>query len=117
MRGGLVLFLVFLAGPAEAAKQTAAPNRFGAIAYHRASQAWGVSFDQERARDAALEALRQCGHARCEIVVRLRNGCGAVANGPRKFAAGRGATREEAETKALKGCGAGCDIVVWACTK
>lgn len=89
----------------------------GAIAYHRDSSGYGFSVDQRTARAAQVEALRQCGHQRCEVVVRLRNSCGAVANGPKKFAAGKGAARQEAETKALRSCGAGCEIVVWACTR
>ena len=63
------------------------------------------------------EARRVGGHERCEVVVRMRNSCGAVANGPKKFAVGKGAARQEAETKALKSCGAGCEIIVWACTR
>jgi hypothetical protein len=121
MKSVLLLLLGFLALPLEAAKQSATPNRFGAIAHHRASQSWGVSFDQSKARDAALEALKQCGHRNCEVVHRFKNGCAALADGPSKAFAASGTTREEAETKVLRVCagkgGAQCKPLAWACTK
>src|SRR5689334_18686002 len=75
MQRAFLLALGLLVLPAEAAKQSSIPNRFGAIAYHRESQSWGVSFDKARARDAAVEALRQCGHQRCEVVYLFKDGC------------------------------------------
>lgn len=102
----------------DAAKQSSVPNRYGAIAYHRATQSWGVSFDKPRARDAAVEALKQCGHRRCEVVHRFKNGCAALADGPKAIGTASGATRDEAETKALKRCGGGkCALIAWACTR
>ena len=103
--------------PAVAAKQSAVPNRFGAIAYHRASQSWGVSYDTARERDASVAALKQCGNRECEVVHKFKNGCAALAEGPKAWAASSGATRDEAETKALKRCGAGCKALAWACTR
>lgn len=118
MRGVLVCCcLLVLSFPLQAAKQSATPNRFGAIAYHRPSQAWGVSFDTARARDANVEALKQCGHRQCEVVHKFKNGCAALADGPKAAAAASGATRDEAETKALKRCGADCKPLAWACTR
>ena len=115
------VFLVFLSLwviPGEAAKQSAVPNRFGAIAYHRDTQSWGVAFDKPRARDAAVEALKQCAQQRCEIVQRFKNGCAALADGPKAAFASSGATRDEAETKALKRCASErCKVVAWACTR
>jgi hypothetical protein len=107
--------LVFIL-PVEAAKPSAIPNRFGAIAYHRASQSWGVSYDMARVRDASVTALKQCGHRECEVIHKFKNGCAALADGP-KAATASGATRDEAETKALRRCGAGCRPVAWACTR
>ena len=89
----------------------------GAIAYHRESASFGYAVNLNTSRDAQVEALKQCADARCEVVVRLRNDCGAVANGPKRFFVGKGATRPEAETKALRACGAGCEIAVWACSR
>jgi Domain of unknown function (DUF4189) len=102
---------------AATAKKSAVPNRFGAIAYHRPSQSWGVSYDMARERDASVAALQQCGNRECEVVHKFKNGCAALVDGPKTFAASPGATRDEAETKALKRCGAGCKLVAWACTR
>jgi hypothetical protein len=122
MRSVLALSVFFLVFPVQAAKQSAIPNRFGAIAYHRASQSWGVSYDTARARDASVEALRQCGNRECEVVHSFKNGCAALADGPKVLAPSSGATRAEAETKALKRCsglnrGASCTLIAWACTR
>jgi len=116
----LILAAALFADAAEAAKQSATPNRFGAIAYHRPTQSWGVSYNQPRARDASVEALKQCGHQRCEVIHKFKNGCAALVDGPKEKAAATasGATRDEAETKALKRCtGANCNLVAWACTR
>ena len=125
----LLLAVLLLAVPAASdattgkeSKLSATPNRFGAIAYHRASQSWGAGYGYARARDASVEALKQCGHRQCEIVHKFRNGCAALADGPKIQAAASGATRDEAETKALRRCGevnraATCNLVSWACTR
>jgi hypothetical protein len=117
MRVLLLLALLIATVPALAAKQSPVPNRYGAIAYHRASQSWGVSYDQARARDASVEALKLCGHQRCEVVLKFKNGCAALFDGPKAAVAVTGATRDEADTKALKRCGESCKPVAWACTR
>jgi len=117
MRRSFILAVVIAIFPVEAAKQSAVPNRFGAIAYHRASQSWGVSYDMARSRDAGVEALKQCGHRQCEVIHKFKNGCAALADGSKAAATSSGATRDEAETKALKRCGAGCRPIAWACTR
>ena len=103
--------------PVDAAKQSAVPNRFGAIAYHRDTHSWGVGYNHARARDANVEALKQCAQKQCEVVHKFKNGCAALADGPRAAAASSGATRDEAETKALRRCGADCKPIAWACTR
>jgi hypothetical protein len=117
MRGLLIVCLLLQGLPALAAKQSATPNRYGAIAFHRASQSWGVSYDTARARDAEVAALKQCGQRECVVVHKFKNGCAALASGPKSFAASSGATRDEAETKALQRCGAGCAALAWGCTR
>ena len=118
MRWLPALCAVLAALSAEAATKSATPNRFGAIAYHRASQSWGVSYDKTQAREAAVEALRQCGHPQCEVVHRFKNGCAALADGAKKAVAASGATRNEAEAKAVRLCGATeCRALAWACTR
>jgi len=114
--------LVFAACAALLAAQVHAaepkkPSFYGAIAYHRDSQSWGTSHEARTAREAKVGALERCGHARCEVVISVRNGCGALADGPKRTAVAPGVTRNEAETKALRKCGDGaCRIVAWACT-
>jgi hypothetical protein len=91
---------------------------FGAIAYEPARRAVGYSYDFKSAREAKLEALRQCAEPTCEVVVSFHNACGAVAQGQGRPFAVTGTTRAEAETKALRLCGQkACAIVAWACTK
>jgi len=103
-------------------KRSAVPNRFGAIAYHRASQSWGVGYNHARARDANVEALKQCGHGQCEVVHKFKNGCAALADGPKVQFSASGATRDEAETKTLRRCAevnrsASCNLIAWGCTR
>lgn len=101
-----------------AAAESKKPSYYGAIAYHRDSQSWGTSHEAKTARDAKVGALQRCGDRRCEVVIAIRNGCGALADGPKRPAAAAGATRDEAETKALRKCGGpACRIVAWACTR
>ena len=92
---------------------------YGAVAYERDSGAHGYAYDFSTERAASVAALRECGRRECEVLVAFRNGCGAVADGPvPQPIAARGATSDEAESKALKACGdPACRIVAWACTK
>jgi len=123
---GLLAAALLAAQPAAAetkpGKRSATPNRFGAIAYHRASQSWGVGYNHPRALDANIEALRQCGNGKCEVVHKFKNGCAALADGPKIQFAASGATRDEAETKTLRRCAevnkaASCNLIAWACTR
>jgi Domain of unknown function (DUF4189) len=93
------------------------PPPTGALAYHRDSGSFGYAVNATDSRSARIAALNQCGHPKCEVVVSLSKDCGAVANGPKRFVASRGATRQEAETRALRQCGDQCQIVGWACPR
>lgn len=118
--------LLFVAG-AVGAVATAAPtdaathpkkSAYGAIAYEPGRRATGYSYDFKSAREAKVEALRQCGDPACEVLVSFHNACGAIAQGPGKPFTVTGATPAEAQTKALRRCGhKACEIVAWACTK
>lgn len=92
---------------------------YGAIAYQPASGVFGYSYDWTAARDAEISALDECGDARCIVVASFSAGCGALAVGAQAYFADRGATRAEAETRALAGCGdpATCRVRAWACTR
>ena len=113
----LAVALFALAGPAPAAKVAKKPV-YGAIAYEPTRRATGYSYDFKTAREAKVEALRQCGEPACEVLVSFRNACGAAAQGRSRPFAATGATRAEAETKALRRCAdRTCAIVAWACTR
>lgn len=105
-----------LFSPAQA-REPPRSGLYGAIAYDASGGNYGFAVDRRNSRDARLEALRQCGQPKCEVVARLRADCGALAKGARKSVVQRGTTRQEAESKALRRCGEGCEIVVWACTR
>lgn len=100
-----------------AAREVSKNALFGAIAYHAQSGSVGYAADRSNSRDARIEALRQCAHPKCEVVARLRNDCGALSRGANKTVVEKGATRQEAEAKALRRCGEACEIVAWACTR
>lgn len=105
-----------LAVHAQAAKPKK-PAAYGAIAYYRPTQAWGTMHAAHSDREARVGALQRCGDKRCEVMIGIRNGCGALADGLIRPAAASGATRDEAETKALRKCGGeACRIIAWACT-
>ena len=107
-----------LAANAHGIQGKATKRAFGAIAYHRDSSSYGYSYDFASGREAKIEALKQCGHPKCEALVNFRSACAALAEGPKKAAAATGATRQEAETKALKRCASGeCKLLAWVCTK
>ena len=112
-----LVFAFAMATPVHAATH---PKKaaWGAIAYEPDRRATGYSYDFKTAREAKIEALKQCRDPACEVLVSFRNACGAIAQGPGKPFAVTGATRAEAQTKALRLCGhKACEIVAWACTK
>ena len=89
----------------------------GAIAFHPASGNFGYAVDRRSAREAKVAALKQCNDADCEVVLTLKNSCGALANYRQTYFVSRGATREEAQAKARRQCGPKCEVLVWACTR
>jgi hypothetical protein len=119
---GLIVLLACAAGagPAVAADKAKAANRtqfYGAIAYHGASGSFGWASDRRTSRDARIEALEQCGRQECVVVATLTRSCGALAKDSKKFIVQKGATRKEAEAKAMGKCGPHCEIAVWTCTR
>jgi len=114
-----VLFCFFLPSSFSvlAADKSARNSLHGAIAYHQASGSMGWATDRRTSREASTEALKQCGHEQCVVVASVTRNCAALAKNPKKFSVQKGATRQEAETKALAKCGAGCEVAVWTCTR
>jgi hypothetical protein len=95
---------------------------YGAIALQRDTGQLGYAYDAVTSRAAKIEALKQCAHPRCEVVTSFSNACGGLAReparGPKGYFHATGATRQEAETKALRLCAAKeCELTAWACTK
>jgi len=118
VRAAIAALLLACGGvEALAAPRDAKAGTFGAIAYHRGGGEWGWATDRRTSRDAGAEALRQCAHPRCEVVITVRNACAALARGPQQWKTSKGVTRGDAEAKALARCGAGCEVVAWTCTK
>ena len=114
----IALLLAAAGAPqSQAAESKKSAKATGAIAYHRESGSFGYAVNAKDSRTARVDALKQCAHPKCEVVASLSKDCGAVANGPKKFVASRGATRQEAETKALRLCGERCEIAGWACPR
>lgn len=89
----------------------------GSIAYHAESDSVGWATDRRTSREAKIEALRQCGHEKCEVVASVTTGCAALAREGKKFVVQKGITRQEAEAKAMRRCGAQCAIAAWTCTR
>jgi hypothetical protein len=112
---------MLLAAAATTASMAASPKSknslYGAIAYHQPSGSMGWATDRRTSREASIEALKQCGHEQCVVVASVTRNCAALARNPKKFAVQKGATRQEAETKALAKCGAACEVAVWTCTR
>lgn len=111
----LVAALPLAATGTEARKPRAAT--FGAIAHHPKGAEVGWASDRRTSREAGAEALKQCGHPRCEVVITVQNACAALARGRSQARAQKGVSRAEAESRALARCGEGCEIAAWACTR
>jgi hypothetical protein len=92
-------------------------SAFGAIAYHPESGSVGWATDRKTSREAKVEALRQCGHEKCEVMASVSRGCSVLARSTKKHAVQNGVTRQEAEAKALRRCGEQCEIAAWTCTR
>jgi hypothetical protein len=89
---------------------------WGAIAYNGKTGAFGYAIDRKTKREAETEAFSQCG-SNCDLIKTFRDSCGVVAVGGKRVVWDTGASREIAETKALRKCGGDtCKIAVWACT-
>jgi len=116
----IALFLVIAACSQSVAAREEVRVRagyHGAIAYHPESGSIGWATDRRTDREARVEALRQCGHERCEVVAAVTRGCVALARTGKTHVVQKGATRQEAEAKALRRCGARCEIAAWTCTR
>jgi hypothetical protein len=112
------IVLLLAAAVCQAAQPSKPKNAaYGAIAYHAASSSVGWASDRRTGREAGIEALKQCGRDECVVVATVSRACAALAKDAKKFVVQKGATRQEAETKALGKCGAQCEVAAWTCTR
>jgi hypothetical protein len=118
--GALALaMLVVLSGSAGAETQKREQPKgsgFAAIAQHKAGTEFGWTTGRRTAREAGADALKQCGHPRCEVVITVQNACAALVRGPKVSVARKGVSRQDAEAKSLSRCGPGCEVVAWVCS-
>jgi Domain of unknown function (DUF4189) len=142
VRAARALLALVLAAPLAAAAQTAVPRParpivlpappvvivpghavtpteyHGAIAYHRATGAFGYSFDYPTSREAGIAAINGCGEDQCLIAIAFKNGCAALVDGPSGPVAAEGVNAREAEVKARGRCtDPQCQVIAWACTR
>jgi hypothetical protein len=113
---GLIVLLL-ASGVCQAASSKPKNAYYGAIAYHAASNSIGWASDRGTGREARIEALKQCGREECIVVATVSRACAALAKDAKKFVVQKGATRQEAETKALGKCGSQCAVAAWTCTR
>lgn len=100
----------------------ASANNFGAIAYDRKTNAYGVAWDLPSQNAANQRALNECARngKSCAVVVQFANQCAAYALGQGdSWGYGTGGSRAVAESAAQFYCnknGKSCQIKVWGCT-
>ena len=114
----LLICLVPVTSP-TAFSATSQRENWGAIAYSTRTGRWGAVYNYATQAKAVNAAVVRCGADDCQAVVWFRNGCGAFAKGRGAYGWGLGATRAEAEEKALAACrqrGPYCGVVSWSCT-
>lgn len=97
-------------------------NNFGAIAYDRKTNAYGVAWDMPTQAAANQRALSECVKSgkNCSVVVSFANQCAAYATGQGDtWGYGTGGSRAVAESAAQFYCsqnGKGCQVRAWGCT-
>jgi hypothetical protein len=90
----------------------------GAIAYNRATGAYGYSFDYPTPRDAGIAAINGCGETQCIVAIAFKSGCAVLIDGPGGPVVAEGVNAREAEVKARGRCtDPQCQVVAWACTR
>lgn len=99
----------------------AADTYFGAISFSPTSGAAGWGFDFRNSDDAEEAAIRNCSRYAddCELLIKFRNGCGAVAANADIFVGAWSNSKDDAQRRAMQRCnigGRGCSIVRWVCT-
>lgn len=114
-------------GPSSGGCRTVCRDAHGAIAYSRATGAYGYAFDQDSAARAERVARGACAKRAgasqdCRVVVAAIDRCIAIAAASgREAHAATAATRREAEQQSLAACrardGGACESLAWTCSK
>jgi hypothetical protein len=141
VRATLPVLALLLAAPLAAAAQTAVPRPVrpiplpapivvvpgyavplteyhGAIAYNRATGAYGYSYDYPTPRDAGIAAIDSCGEPQCVVSIAFKSACAALVDGPGGPAIAEGVNAQEAEVKARTRCtDPQCQVIACACTR
>ncbi|WP_067828623.1 DUF4189 domain-containing protein [Nocardia inohanensis] len=76
-----------------------------AVSFYRGDPVIGIATDASDQASADRIAIQRCGHFSCLVQVQFVNGCGAIATRGSNYASAVGATRAEAERKALEATG------------
>jgi hypothetical protein len=102
----------------SAAPAHAAPNTWAAIAISVQTGNLAYSYEQPTAAAASKAAVDKCNARDCQEVVRVTNGCVAVAQAPnRAWGWAYAASRGEAERAAVEHTpGRGARVLTWACS-
>jgi Domain of unknown function (DUF4189) len=98
--------------------QAATPGTWAAIAISVQTGNVGYSWNHPSATSAADAAVDKCNARGCQTVVRVSNGCAAVAQAPnRAWGWAYAASRAAAEQAAVRGTpGKGARVLGWVCT-
>jgi hypothetical protein len=101
-----------------AAPASASPNTWAAIAISVDTGNIGYAVDHPSASAAASAAEDECGARDCQEVVRVTNGCAAVAQAPNlAWGWAYGASLSEAKREAVNATpGRGAEVLAYACT-
>jgi Domain of unknown function (DUF4189) len=101
-----------------AAPASASPNSWAAIAISVETGNIGYSYEQPSASAAASAAEDECGAGDCQEVVRVTNGCAAVAQASNlAWGWAYGASLSEAKRAAVNATpGRGAEVLAYACT-
>lgn len=96
----------------------AAPNTWAAIAISVETGNIGYAYDHASPSSAANAAENECGASDCEEVVRVTNGCAAVAQAPNlAWGWAYAASLSEAQRAAVNATpGSGAQVLAYACT-
>ena len=105
-----------------AASMAVAADNFGAIAFSKATGAYGFSYDHQSRRDAEARAMAECNSRSrgCKIAIWFKNACGSVAIGQNGWGSAWAGSRGNAERAAIANCSkhtSGCRVLAWSCTK